>query len=112
MLVSDLKYTGSGAYAIYRPATAGRPKSLDGKDLAVLHLTLVGVLDKRDGLPSVDPVLLDVVSGNVPYRLDRERLAVDLHLVAFHGLLDGRAYIADADIDPGVLEDQLFPEGG
>ena len=83
---------------------SGRAKCLDGKHLALFHLGLVTRLHKRDGLATVNEVLLDVVTRKVADGLDAVRLAADLDLVALHNLLNGCAHIADADVDPRGLK--------
>jgi hypothetical protein len=48
-------------------------------------------------------VPLDVVCGDAANRLDGERLAADLYLVALHHFLDGGTDIADSHIGTSGL---------
>jgi len=48
-------------------------------------------------------MLLDVMAGQIPNRLDRERPPADLDFVAFHGFLNGGAHVTDPHVDSGGL---------
>jgi len=93
----------TGTYPIdYIPTPCG-PKGFESKYLSLLHLGLVLILDKRDGLSAMDLIPLDVVPADVPHRFHREGFAANLNLVAFHRLLDGSTDVADPDINSGIL---------
>lgn len=84
-------------------ATACSSKRFDGKDFTFFHLRLVLVLDERDGLSTMDLVLLDVMSADASHSLHRKSSTVNVDLVAFHCFLNGSTDIADANIYSGML---------
>lgn len=90
-------------YPVKKIATASCPECLNGKYLSLFHLGVVIVLDKWYRFPSVNAILLDVVSSDVAHSLDRKRPTIDVNLIAFHGFLYGSADIANTDIDPRIL---------
>lgn len=85
-------------------AGSGASEGLDGEDVALLHLGGVVGLDDGHALGAVDAVGQDGVAAQVADRLDGVRGAVDLALVALHGLLDVAAELAQADVDAGLLD--------
>lgn len=67
------------------------PEGLDGEQLALFHASGVTPLNDGDVLSCVDFVGADAVAVQVADALDRVGGSVDLHFVALHHLLDGRA---------------------
>ena len=91
-------------YPIKEIATTGCPECLNSKYLSLFHLGIVIVLNKGYRFPSVNTILLDIVSRDVAHRLDRKSPTINVNLIAFHGFLYGSADIANTDIDPCILE--------
>ena len=83
------------------------PEGLDGVELALLHAR--GVPPPHDGhaLSRVDLVRRDAVPVQVAAALDLVLLAVNFHGVRLHHLLDGLADVAQADVDPRLLDPAL-----
>lgn len=90
-------------YPVDHIPTPCRPKGFKSKNLSLLHFSLIVILDKRDGLSTMNLIPLYVVPGDVPHRFHREGLATYLNLVAFHRFLDGSTDVADPDINSGIL---------
>jgi hypothetical protein len=78
-------------------------KSLDSKNVALLHLLAAGVLNEWNLLVAVDLILLDIVPTEAADGLDGVRLAFDLDFVALHDFLDRATYVAHACVDSGFL---------
>ena len=95
------------AHIIAHVAAPRRTECLDGEDLALLHLSLVGVPHKRYGLPAVNTVVLDIMCSDIPYWFDGNSFATDFNLVALHRFLDGSANIAHTHVDPSSLLQSL-----
>lgn len=85
---------------------ASRSKRFDGEDFSLFHLRLIGVLDERDRLSTMDTVVIDVVCRNVTDWLHLVRLPADFNFVAFHSLLDRGAYITNANVDSRSLQNR------
>ena len=84
--------------------TARGSKRFDGKDFSFFHLCLVVVLDEWDRLSTMNVILLDVVCAKATNWFHWVCFPTHLDLVAFHGLLDGSADVADADVDSCSLQ--------
>lgn len=90
-------------YVFTHVTLAGTAESLNGKDLAFLHLSLVAALNNGHALSAVDNVLVNVVTVEVANTLDGVHGAVQLDLVALHGLLDSSTDVAHADVNTSFL---------
>ncbi len=91
------------AHIIDHVAAPGCAKRLNGKDLALFHLSLILVLDEGDGFSAVDAIVVNIVSAEVPYCLDGEGFAANFDFPALHCFLDGGADIAYAYVDTCFL---------
>lgn len=83
--------------------TPCRPKGFKSEYFPLLHLGLIVILDKRDGLSTMDLIPLYVMTSDVSHRFHRKGFAANLNLVAFHRFLDGSTYVADPNINTGIL---------
>lgn len=101
--VRVLGYWEEGNHIIMYIATSSRARGLNSIHLSLFHLCLIRVLHDRNELPTMDVVLRDVVASEVAYGFDRQRLAINLNLVAIYGFLDGSADVADTDVNTGSL---------
>ena len=95
--------TYRATYIVSHVALASTSESLDSKYLALFHLCLIRTLHNGHTLATVDNVLVDVVAVQVSDTLNGVHCSIQLHFIAFHGLLDGSTNVADADINSGFL---------
>lgn len=82
---------------------SGTAESLNGENLAFLHLSLVAALDNRHTFSTVNNMLFNVVTVQVADTLDGVHGTVELDFVALHGFLDGSTNVAHTDINTGFL---------
>mmetsp|Transcript_2358 Transcript_2358/g.7522 ORF Transcript_2358/g.7522 Transcript_2358/m.7522 type:complete len:403 (+) Transcript_2358:293-1501(+) len=81
--------------------SVGRTKGLDRKELTLFHPGLFTAFHNGYTLAGVNLVRTNAVTVQVANRFDRVDIAVNLKLIALHGLLNGFAHITQANIDPG-----------
>lgn len=103
-LSSGVVISGSNTHAISQMPPPSTPKCLNRKDLSLLHLSSTGVLHEYNLLVAMDLVLLDIVPSQAADSFDGVGLALEFDLVALHDFLDRGAYVADACIDSGFLQ--------
>ena len=94
-------------HIIVHVAASCRSEGFNSEYLSLFHFGLVGVLYKGDRLSTMNTVLLDIMTGEIPYGLDWEILTADLNLVALHGFLDGSADITYPHVNSSGLERSL-----
>jgi hypothetical protein len=99
-----LVYQQEKTYIVTDVTLSCTSECLNGKCLALLHLGIVAALDDWHRLAAVNGVVANAVAVEVTNALDGVCLALDLHLVALHDLLDGSANVAHAYIDTGLLD--------
>mmetsp|Transcript_8318 Transcript_8318/g.20659 ORF Transcript_8318/g.20659 Transcript_8318/m.20659 type:complete len:370 (+) Transcript_8318:1018-2127(+) len=78
---------------------AGRSEGLDGVQLSLLHLGLVAALDNGHTLSRMNLIRADRVSVEIPDRLDRVSLPVNLDFIRLHDLLNRGTNVAQAHVD-------------
>mmetsp|Transcript_57830 Transcript_57830/g.122656 ORF Transcript_57830/g.122656 Transcript_57830/m.122656 type:complete len:368 (-) Transcript_57830:251-1354(-) len=86
---------------------SGGSEGLDGKDFVLFHFGDVIGLNDGDRLSRVDLVGSYGVAIEISYALDRIRLPVQLHLVAFHYLLHRLPNVTQPHVDPGRLDSRV-----
>lgn len=90
-------------YSLNETTWSCRPECLDSEYLPLFHLGLVIVLEEGNRFSAVDLIPFDVVAGKILYWFHGKCLSVDIHLVAFHCLLDRSADIANTNVNSGIL---------
>lgn len=101
----------STTYILSHVTLAGTTEGLNGKHFTLLHLGLVATLDNRNTLATVDDVLVNVVTVEVPDTLDGIHGPVDFNFVTLHGFLDGGTNVAHADVDTRFLHQAVSNQG-
>lgn len=91
-------------YIVSHVALSSTTESLDSKNFAFFHLRLVRAFHNWYALATVDNVLVNVVTIQVPDTFDGVHCSVKLDLVAFHGLLDSSTNVTNTDINSGFLQ--------
>lgn len=93
----------STTYILSHVALSGTAEGLNGKHFTLLHLGLIATLDNRNALATMDNVLVNVVTVEVPDTLDGIHSPVDFNFVTLHGFLDSGTNVAHADVNTRFL---------
>lgn len=91
------------SYVVTHVALSRAPEGFNRKDLIFFHLCLVVTLHDRYTFAAMDTMLDDIVAIEVANTFNRQRMAVELYFVAFHGFLDSSTDVAHPHIDASFL---------
>lgn len=101
--MSVVEFQSRGTDIVVHVTLSGTAEGFDCKNLSLFHLRLVTTLDDGHTLSTMDDMLVDVVSIQIPDTFHRIGSTADLDFVALHRFLDGSSDVTHTDVDTGFL---------